>query len=157
MPEQQNKRSTESLAARAAVAARYVIVALFGVLVFSGLSGQKDAGFPEFLSPAQVHAGGICAAPNFLLLTVHVGQKFFMVDSVASPKRILVYSLATDQLRLVSARRIDADLNIFDGSIEAPKSIEGGSGITADDADACVKNLKQDPKIVKFASPKYDR
>ena len=149
------KRSSSE---RLAILARYAIVVLFGVLVFSGLSGQKESGFPNFLSPAQVHAtGGICSAPGFLMLTVHAGQKFFIVDTLAAPKRICVYSLATDQLRLVSARRIDTDLNIFDGSIEAPKSIEGGNGVTTEEAEDYLANIKKDPKVVQNARPKYDK
>lgn len=151
----ENKRSFSE---RLAIWARCIIVALFGVLVFSGLSGQKDSGFPAFLSPAQVHAtGGICAAPDYLMLTVHANQRFFVVDTIAAPKRICVYSLNGDQLRLVSARRIDADLEIFDGSIAAPKSIESGSGVTAEEAEAYLNNLKADPKIKEYAKPKYDR
>lgn len=137
-----------TLSYKLALLTRYIIVALFGVLVFSGLSGEHDAG--------QLHAnGGIAAAPSHLCLNVRANQRFYVVDTIASPRRICVYSLNGDELRLVSARRIETDLNIFDGSIKVPRSIEGGTGVTADDADAYLNAIKQDAEVRKAAAPKY--
>ena len=138
-----------SLSYKLALLTRYIIIALFGVLVFSGLSGERDAG--------QLHASGIAAAPSHLCFNVKASQRFYVVDTVASPRRICVYSLNTDELRLVSARRIETDLNIFDGSIKAPKSIEGGNSVTADEADRYLNTIKHDAEVKKAAAPKYDK
>ena len=138
-----------SLASRLMLMTRYVILALFGVLVFSALSGDRESN--------QVHASGIAAAPGYLCLNVKTSQRFYVVDTVASPKRICVYSLNTDELRLVSARRIDTDLDIFDGSIKVPKSIEGGNGVTAEEAEKYRDAIKSIPMIQKAAAPRYDK
>jgi hypothetical protein len=144
MPERERTLSSKLM-----VLTRYLILALFGVLVFSALSGEKESG--------QVHASGIGAAPGFICLNVKANQRFYIVDTVASPKRICVYSLNTDELRLVSGRRIDTDLTIFDGSIKIPRSIEGGNGVTAEEADKYLEAIKTDKEIQKAAAPKYDK
>lgn len=138
-----------SLSHKLALLTRYIIIALFGVLVFSSLSGERDSG--------QAHASGIAAAPGHLTFNVKANQRFYVVDTLASPRRICVYSLNTDELRLVSARRIEADLNIFDGSIKAPRAIEGGNGVTAPEAEAYRDTIKQMKDVQKAAAPKYDK
>lgn len=143
MPDEIRRRS---MSETIAVASRYVIVALFGLLVFGGLTGEKST---------RAEAG-ICAAPEYLCLNITNGRKFFVCDTAA--KRILVYSLKGDDLRLVSVRKMDADLNIVDANnIKNVKGVQGTSGWTSDEAEAYLEAIKKQPDVVKAADPKYNK
>jgi hypothetical protein len=150
--------SSRSLSAKLATATRYAIVAAFGVFMFSGLNADKSSGIPDPTRAASAYAlGGISAAPGYLCVYVRDKQKFNLIDTAS--KRILSYSLKDDELRLVSARRIDADLNVVDSSnIANLKSLaQGGNGSTVAETEAYLAQLKKMKDVVNAADPKYNK
>jgi len=139
-------RRTPSISERIAVATRYVIVALFGVIVFGGLTGEK-------ITRAEA---GICSAPRYLCFNVNIDRKFYLVDTEA--KRILVYSLKNNDVRLISVRKMDSDLNIIDANnIRGVKGVQSTNGWTSDEADKYLSDIKKVPEVVKAADPKYNK
>src|ERR1017187_6492465 len=110
---------------------RYVLLAAIAVLL--GLIVTTPH-YPQIISRAQ--AEGISAAPGYLLTTMGVGQgeRLYIVDT--NKQVICTYSVTGDQLRLQSARKFDNDLTIPDASfsIQGVGKIEGGNGITRDQA-----------------------
>jgi len=103
---------------------------LFGVFVWSGAANR----------PAEA-SNPVSAATSYLSFTVRLGtnNKFYITDT--NRKVICVYTLAGEKLRLVSARNIDNDSKIVDGSIQAPIAIEG-AGVTRTQAEQYAQNCK---------------
>ena len=109
------------------------IAVVLGLIVMS----PRDSAFnPMMLRRAQAE-GSICAAPGYLMLTMAIGANSKLYLNDTNKQVLCVYEVTGDKLRLVSARKYDYDNAIFDGSIPAGtanKPIEGGNGITRDEA-----------------------
>src|ERR1043165_8007290 len=113
--------SSEPLAKLARVILLGAIVVVLGLIIMS----PRDSAFnPMTVRRAQAE-GTICAAPGYLMLTMAIGaaSKLYLNDT--NQKVLCVYEVTGDKLRLVGARKYDYDTTIFDGSIPAPKAIEG--------------------------------
>ena len=114
-------------------------ILLCGIAVVLGLIviAPKNSSFnPLTVGRAQAD-GSVCAAPGYLMLTMAIGanSKLYLNDS--NKQVLCVYEVTGDKLRLVSARKYDADAAIFDMSIPSAKGgkvPEGGNGITRDEA-----------------------
>ena len=126
-----------SFLAKAGAVVRYILVA--GIAVMIGLIVTSPQ-YPQIISRAQ--ADGISAAPGMLMTTLGaaVGERLYLVDT--NKQVICTYSASGDQLRLVSARKYDYDLTIPDASIGKPIRIEGGNGITRDEAKTAGEAIK---------------
>jgi hypothetical protein len=136
--------TSQSTSLKIAGGARYLIVALFGVIVFGGLTGEKGT---------RAEAG-ICAAPRYLCFNVNIDRKFYLVDTEA--KRMLVYSIKNNDVRLVGVRKMDADLNIVDANnIKGVKGVQSTNGWTSDEAEKYLSDIKKIPEVIKAADPKY--
>jgi hypothetical protein len=138
---------------RAAVSARYLLMALaVGWFLCGG--GEKA---PNVLRVDPAHASvPVGAAVSYLSFTTKdAGNgKFFITDT--NKKVILTYALDGQTLRLVSARKFDHDLKLFDGSIKAPESLEAANnGLTREDVKHYAKNSKAqlDALAKKFGQP----
>jgi hypothetical protein len=123
---------TVSTLEKAAVITRYLIVVAFAFALSGGFGFRGG-------NPAHA-ASPISAAPGYLSFTVKNANnsKFYITDT--NRKTICAYSLNGDQVRLVSARKIDIDSRIVDGTLKAPVNIE--NGVTRDEAKEYLKNCQ---------------
>ena len=105
----------------AKVARAILLVAIAAVLTLIVI-GPRNSGLPNPLMVQRAQAEGICAAPGYLLLPTKVGgaSKFYIVDSTRQV--ICVYETNGDKIRLVSARKFDKDVEIFDASLATPNA-----------------------------------
>ncbi|GMV78957.1 MAG: hypothetical protein AMXMBFR7_01410 [Planctomycetota bacterium] len=119
------------------------VVALVALLALDAVRGEGLFSVP----PAQATA--IAAAPNFITLSTPTGaNSFYIIDS--AEEVICVYQMRGDTLRLVSVRNFTKDTDIMDSSIETirgsdgkPIKIEGGSGVTTQEAKEYADQLQK--------------
>ncbi|MGD0090290.1 MAG: hypothetical protein ABSE73_10255 [Planctomycetota bacterium] len=131
---------------RLARIARFVLLACIAVITALIILGPRNHGQPNPVSVGSVHAeGGICAAPGYLMMPVNTGgaSKFFVCDT--NKQVICVYETKGDHLRLVSVRKFDRDLEIFDGSIPVGgKFLDGhANGMDRKEAGAYADAIKE--------------
>ena len=121
-----------SFGEKLAALARYVLVAIFAVALVCGTWRAKSETQAFAATP-------VSAASSYLSFTAKAngGSKFYITDT--NKKVICVYSLNSDQLRLVGARKFDQDSKVVDGSIKAPIALEG-AGITREQVQQYLKN-----------------
>lgn len=135
-----------SLGDRLAGIARGVLLAAIGVVVALIVVAPRGSGnrMPEIMTRAQ--AEGISAAPGYIMMTAKTGgaSKFFLCDT--NNKVLCIYETNGEQLRLIGARKFDADATIFDGSLPAqgfPKGIDGNSaGVDRKTAAAYAQSIE---------------
>ena len=137
-----------SVLERLAIAARYVLVALFATALASGwLAASSDRAYA---------ATPIGAAPNYLSFTVkNAGNsKFYLTDT--NLRTISVYALVNESVKLVSVRKFDVDSQVVDSSIKINgTSLESINGATHDQAANYVKLCQPilDNFSQKFGNP----
>jgi hypothetical protein len=135
------REESTRLPERVALCARYLIIAGFAMVFSVMMWGAKDD---------RAHASSpVAAAPSVISFTAKINRdsKFYITDT--SRKIICVYSLVGDKLRLVSARKYNHDSQILDSNLPGAITIEGGNGITAEQAEQYVKQAK--PELDRVA------
>jgi hypothetical protein len=142
MPQPDPAGPARPLSLQAAQAFRYILAGLFAILFFNG--APSDSRLP--FGPQKAHAD-ISAAPGYLCATMRSNNKFYLIDT--NEKKICVYALHNEGLRLVSARKFTQDEQIFDGSMKGPIPIEGRNGVTVAETEAYLKNTKADVDAIK--------
>jgi hypothetical protein len=122
--------------------ARILLVGGIAVVLTLLVIGPRNNSVLNPLNVQRAYAeGGVCAAPGYILLTAKQGgaAKFFICDT---NKQVLCsYEMNGAKLRLVSARKFDADSQIFDASLLP--GIEGhGTGVDRKTAQAYADAIK---------------
>jgi hypothetical protein len=95
------------------------------------------------LTMSRAQAQGICASPGYLMTTLGAtnADRFYLMDT--NKQVICVYSVDGDKLRLVAARKVDYDSDIWDASVPLKGiKVEGGNGVSRDEAKAYLDEFK---------------
>jgi len=133
-------------AQRATTVCRFLLltgIAVVAALILTASPQQRAAVNPLQIGPASA-AGGICAAPNYLSMTTMNGNnKFYVIDT--NRKVICVYRIQASAIRLVAARKFDADERIWDSSLPLMnnKPLEGSDGATRDQASKYADDVQK--------------
>jgi|GEM_PF-1729042 len=134
----QSASSPASLNERLAKIARMALIAIIAVIAGMLIAGRNN---PFNSKPA--HANNIAAAPGYLMLTLTPSAASTLYVTDTNKQVICGYSLTGDKLRLTSARKYDFDSDVFDGSIDAPKPLEGGNGLNRAETEVYSKSIKE--------------
>jgi hypothetical protein len=137
---------TATLGDKLAKIARVVLLTAIAAVLALIIFRPQNSGPPNPFSVGRAQAEGICAAPGYLLLTIKQGSaaKFYICDT--EKKVFCVYETIGDKIRLVSARKFDEDVRIFDASISVNNlhSPEGRRpGLTRADAKIYADAISQ--------------
>ena len=137
---------TATLGDKLAKIARVVLLTAIAAVLALIIIRPQNSGPPNPFSVGRAQAEGICAAPGYLLLTAKSGTaaKFYLCDT--SKQVFCVYETQGEKVRLISARKFDEDVKIFDASIntQTAKSFEGKRpGITRAEAKIYADAISQ--------------
>jgi hypothetical protein len=158
---------------RASCVARYIryglmlAVAVMVALILLEVPWQSQQRFRV----RSAYADGIGAAPGMIAISLGGGggggsaggetsttagggsatNRFFIIDTAKNV--ICVYTMTGEKIRLVNARKYDADTDIVDASLDVAgiRSFEGGNGLSRVEAKAYSEGLK---KLMEAGQPK---
>jgi hypothetical protein len=138
---------TTTFGDRLAKIVRALLLAAIAAVVVLIILGPKNHGLPNPLAVGRAGAdGGLAAAPGYIILPMMTGHasKFYLCDT--NKQVICVYETRGDMLRLVSARKFDKDVGIFDASITVGGGIEKPEGhlpgLSREEADRYAEAIK---------------
>jgi hypothetical protein len=126
---------------------RAALLVAIAVVVALLIVGKKN-GFDYPLTMDVAQANGIAAAPGYLALNTSASSVFYIIDT--NKQVICTYKITGGELRLVSARKFDADSDIPDGSLpivgsggRTIRAIDGSDGVDRNTAKEYGDGLKK--------------